>query len=95
MSEANTSLEAIIDQTDPSNSDISVMMDTTNAGTGGGYFSQETARTEAEVLAKQVFVPKDKRVILGSMERGIHYLAATGALKQTFGLARHFFPTSR
>ena len=46
-------------------------------------------------LAKQVFVPKDKRVIPGSMERGIHYLAATGALKQTFGLARHFFPTSR
>ena len=66
------------------------MTDTTNAGTGGGYFSQEAARTEAKVLAKQVIVPKDKRIIPGSRERGIYYLAATGALEQTFIAARHF-----
>ena len=71
------------------------MTNTTNVGTVGGYFSQETARTEAEVLAKQVVVPKDNRGILGSRERGIHYLAATGALEQTSGAARHFFPKSR
>ena len=69
------------------------MTDTTNAGTGGGYCSQETARTEAEVLAKHVVVPKDKRGILGSREPGIHYLAATGALEQMFGSDRHFVPT--
>ena len=70
------------------------MTNTSNAGTGGGYFSQETARTEAKVLAKQVVLLKDKRGILGSRERGIFYLAATGALKQTFGAANHFVPTS-
>ena len=36
---------------------------------------------------------KDKRGILGSRERGIHYLAAIGALNQTFSAARHFLPT--
>ena len=90
--EANTNLEAIVNQTDPSNSAISVMTDTTNAGTGGGYFSQETASTEAEVLAKQVVVPKDKRGIPGSREHGIHYLLVTGALEQTFGRTRNFVP---
>ena len=39
-------------------------------------------------------MPKYKRGILGSRERDIHYLAATGALEQTFGAARHFVPTS-
>ena len=81
MSEANSNLEVIINETDPSNSAISVMTDITNAGTGGGYFSRDTARTEAEVLAKQVVVPNDKRGIPGSRERGIHYSTATGALK--------------
>ena len=66
-----------------------------NAETGGGYVSRETARTEAEVLAKQVVVPKDKRGIQVSRDFGIHYSAATGALKQTFGAARHSVPTSR
>ena len=46
-------------------------------------------------MAKQVVVPKDKRSIPGSRERGIHYLAATGTLEKTFGAARHFVPTSR
>ena len=57
------------------------MTNTTNAGTGGGYFSKETASTEAEVLAKQVVMPKDKLGIPGSRECSIHYLAATGALE--------------
>ena len=39
--------------------------------------------------------PKDKRGIPGSRERGIHYLAATGALDPIFGAARHFVPTNR
>ena len=90
LSEVNSNLEATINKTDTSNSAIFVMTDTTNAGTGGGYFSQEAARTEAKVLAKQVIVPKDKRIIPGSRERGIYYLAATGALEQTFIAARHF-----
>ena len=84
-----------MNQTDPSNSAISVMTSTTNMGTGGGYFSRETARTEAEVLSKHVVVSKDKRGILGYREHGIHYLATTGALDQTFSAARHFFPTSQ
>ena len=70
------------------------MTDTTNAGTGGGYFSQETATTEAEVFAKQVVVPKYKRGIPGSRECVIYYLEATGAFEQTFGAARHFVTTS-
>ena len=94
FSEANTNLKAIINQTDPSNSSISVMTDTTNAGTVGGYFSRETATTEAEVLARQVVVPKYKRGIPGSRECVIHYLEATGALEQTFSAARNFVPTS-
>ena len=40
-------------------------------------------------------MPKDKRGIHGSRERGIHYLAATGALDPIFGAARHFVPTNR
>ena len=62
---------------------------------GGDCFSQDTARTEAEVLAKQVVMPNDKRGIPGSRERGIHYSTVIGALKQTFGAARHFVPTSQ
>ena len=54
-----------MNQTDPSNSAISVMTSTTNMGTGGGYFSRETARTETEVLNKQMIMPKDKRNIPG------------------------------
>ena len=48
-----------------------------------------------KVLAKHVVVTKDKRSIPVSRERGTHYSAATGALNQTFGEARHFVPTSR
>ena len=66
-----------------------------NTGTSGGYFVQNTARTESEVLAKQVLVPKDKRGIHRSRERGIHYLEATGTLNQTFSVARHFVPASQ
>ena len=40
-------------------------------------------------------MPKDKRVIPGSRERGIHYLAEKGALDTTLGAARNFLPTSR
>ena len=40
-------------------------------------------------------VPKDKRSIPGSRERGVHYSTATGALKKTFGAASNFGPTSR
>ena len=61
---------------------------------GRGYFVRNTTRTESEVLSKQVVVPKDKRSIPGSRERGIHYLEATGALDPTFGAARNFVPTS-
>ena len=95
FSEADTNLKAIINETDPSNSAISVITDTTNIVTRGGYFSRETTRTEAEVLAKHVVVPKDKCGIPGSRERGINYLAATGALDQTFGADRNFCPQVR
>ena len=40
-------------------------------------------------------VPKDKRGIPVSRERGIHYSAATGALDLTLGAARHFLPKIR
>ena len=63
-----------------------------NNGTGGGYFVRNKARTESEVLAKHVVVPKDKRGIPGSRERGIHYSVATGALNTTFGAARFLYP---
>ena len=46
-------------------------------------------------MAKHVVVPKDKRSIPGSRERGVHYSTATGALKKTFGAASNFGPTSR
>ena len=65
LSEDNTKTEAIINQTDPSNYAIFVMTNTRNSGTGGGYFSRETARTEAEVLNKQMIMPKYKRNIPG------------------------------
>ena len=70
------------------------MSGTTNTGTGGDYFVRNKVRTESEVLSKQVVVPKDKCSIPRSRERGIHYLAHTGALNPTFGAARHFVPTS-
>ena len=70
-------------------------MSVNSGGYGGAYFSRTTARTEAEVLAKQVVVPKDKRGKPGSRESRIHYSAATGALPLKFGAARHFVPTSR
>ena len=95
MYEANSNLEEILSEIDPSNSTIFIMTDITNTGTGGGYFSRGTARTEAKVLAKQAVVPKDKRGVPGSRERGIHYSAATGALEQMFGASSHFVPTSR
>ena len=58
------------------------------------YFTRNVARTESEVLAKKVVVPKNKRGITSSREFGIHYSKATGALEQVFGAARHFVPTS-
>ena len=70
-------------------------MSVNSGGSGGVYYIRTTARAEAEVLAKQVVVPKDKRGKPGSMERGIHNSAATGALALNFGVARHFVPTSR
>ena len=56
---------------------------------GGGYFVRNTERTESEIMAKQMVVPKGKRDIPVSRERIIHYLAATGTLDPTFGAARH------
>ena len=73
----------------------SIMSGTTNTGTGGGHFVRNTARTESEVLAKKVVVPKNKRGIPGSRERGIYYSEARGALDSAFGAARNFVPTSR
>ena len=64
------------------------------AGTGEENFARNTVSTYSYVLAEQVVVPKDKRGIHGSRERGIHYLAAAGALNTTFGAAMHFVPTS-
>ena len=51
-------------------------------------------RTDSEVLAKQVVVTKEKHGSPGSRERGIGYLAATGALGPTFSAVRHFVPKS-
>ena len=70
------------------------MSGTMNTVTGGGYFDRNTVRAESEVLAKQVVVPKYKRGISGSRERGIHYFSATCALNPTFGAASYFVPTS-
>ena len=67
-------------------------------GSVGGttsYFTSNAARTESEVLAKQVVVPKDKCGIPGSREFIIHYSKATGALEQVFRAARNFVPTSQ
>ena len=72
----------------------SIMSGTTNTGPCRGYFVRNTARTESEVLAKQVVVPKYKHGIPRSREHGIHNLSATGALDQTFGVASNCFPTS-
>ena len=66
-----------------------------NNDTVGGYFIWNAARTESEVLAKQVVMTKDKRGIPGSRERGIHYLEETGALNLTLGAARKFGTTSQ
>ena len=66
-----------------------------NTRTGRDYFVRNTARTESDVLAKKVVVPKDKRGIHGSIERGIHYLVATGALDPTLSEAGHFLLTCR
>ena len=71
------------------------MSDQGSVGGTTSYFTRNTARTESEVLAKQVVVPKNKRGIPGSREFSIHYSKATGALKQVVGAARNFVPTSR
>ena len=66
-------------------------------GSVGGttfYFTRNASRIESKVLAKQVVVTKNKRGITSSREFGIHYSKATVALKQVFGAARHFVPTS-
>ena len=88
--------EVFIHQDKSSTSSISKISVNSGAsgGSGGAYFSRTTARTEAEVLAKQVVVPKDKRGKPGSKERGIYYSAATDALTLEFGAARHFVPKS-
>ena len=87
-------MEALIHQNNSSTSFIS-NMSVNSGGYGGAYFSRTTARTEAEVLAKQVVMTKDKRGKPGSRERGIHYSAATGAITLKFSAARHFVPTSQ
>ena len=71
------------------------MYGTKSTGMVGGYFVWNAARIESEVMAKQVVVPKDKHGIPGSRERGIHYLAATGALTPTLGAARILGPQVR
>ena len=45
-------------------------------GGAAAYFTSKVARTESEVLAKQVVVQKDKRKIFGSREFSIHYSMA-------------------
>ena len=70
-------------------------MSVNSGGYGGAYLSRTMARTEAEVLAKHVVVPKDKRGKTGPRERRIHYSAATGALLLKLGADRHFMPTSQ
>ena len=57
-------------------------------------FARSMARTETEVLALQVVVPKDKRGDPGSKQQVIHYSGATSALESKFGAAQHFVPTS-
>ena len=59
------------------------------------YFKRNVARTESEVLAKQVVVLKNKHGITGSREFGIHYSKATYNLKQVFGTARNLFQQFR
>ena len=79
-------------------SSISTPTTMSDQGSVGGttsYFTRNVARTESEVLAKQVVVPKYKRGISGSREFGIHYLKATVALEQVFGVARNFVTTSQ
>ena len=68
------------------------MSDQVSVGGTTSYFTRNVARTESEVLAKQVFVPKDKRGIPGSRAFGIHYSKETGTLEQIFGAARNFVP---
>ena len=70
------------------------MSGTNNTGTGGGYFVRNTARTDSEVLAKQLVLTKDKCGIPVSRERGVHYLAAIGTLDPTFGASSNFVPIS-
>ena len=86
-------MEALIHQ---NNSSISFISNKSfnSGGYGGAYFRGTTARTDAEVVDKQVVVPKDKRGKPGSRERRIYYSAATGALLLKFGAARHFVPKS-
>ena len=90
-------MEAFIHQDNSSTSSISNLFVNSgeSGGFGGAYFSRTTARTEAEVLAKQVVMLKYKRGKPGSRERGIHYSAATGAITLKFSAARHFVPTSQ
>ena len=68
------------------------MSGTTNTGTGKGYFARNIVRTESDVLAKKVVMPKDKCGIPGSRKHVIHFSEATGALNPTFGAARNFVP---
>ena len=69
------------------------MSDQGSLGGTTSYFTRNVARTESEVLEKQVVIPKDKRGIPGSREFGIHYLKATGVLEQVFGADQNFVPT--
>ena len=55
------------------------------------YFTSNVARSESEVLVKQVVVLEDKRGIPGSRDFSIQYSKVMVVLKHVFGAARKFF----
>jgi hypothetical protein len=56
----------------------------------GNYFDDTIQRSSWMVLARKVVCPKGKRGDQGSCDYSWHHLAATAAIPELFGAAKHF-----
>ena len=65
----------------------SVLTEPSLVATNESYFSKSTGRTEANILADKVIVPKNLRGTPGARQYDTHFSGATKALSLLFGAA--------
>ncbi len=56
----------------------------------GNYFDETARRSRRVISARKVVCPKDKCGAQGSRDYSRHHVAATAALPDLFGAAKHF-----